>query len=79
MSTLLEKAKAISPYKYDPLEHSPESPKTKEEFELLEAYLKGEITTRQAVSALGFKNSGNLTHWLGKELKYLYKAGKINF
>jgi hypothetical protein len=72
MATLLEIAKAEQPAALN----NPE--RIQEEKELLVAYLKGELTVRQVVKAMGWKNPGQVTHWLGKWLRYLYVEGKVN-
>lgn len=78
MTTLLEKAKAEQPYKFVRTATSDNPEQIQEERELLLAYLKGELTVRQVVKAMGWKNPGQVTHWLGKWLRYLYIEGKVS-
>lgn len=74
--TLLEKAKKIQiPVRVHPISEEI----TLEHFELIKAFINGEVTVRQAAGALDFKNPGNFTHWAGRSLMRLFAQGKLRF
>ena len=72
--TLLEKALTV---KLNP--RGKHVKRTDEDYELVVAYLSGQINHKQIMTSLGFGNSGNLSHYISSVLMDGIRAGKIIF
>jgi hypothetical protein len=72
MNVLLDKAKKHKAVRVGP---HPVIPPTRDELEVIIAYLKGEITIRAYAVALGIKNPGNASHRVGPVLRFGIEQG----
>lgn len=71
MSTLLEKAREIPVMKWDKHKCSDE------EMELAFAWIRGEVTVKQAKKALGMTSSASLYVWLSRTLRSAYQRTRL--
>lgn len=69
--TLLDKAKELGGSRQNRI------PVTKEEVEVIVAYLNGEISVRQYGHAIGIKDPGRATHRISSAMYQAVKAGWI--
>jgi hypothetical protein len=68
--SLLEEAKSIRRIQ-------PKSEYSKEEIDLIIAYLNGEVTSSQVQRALKLKNQGSVVNYLLQGIRFAYQQGRL--